>query len=263
MSLFVSCSMVTRPSPERLVHVKRSINYYLQQTHANRELVIVLDEGPEPDKIAIEEHVAGLERGDLRVVRADGAPTLGRLRNLAIEAARGEVVAVWDDDDIHNPRRLALQVAALQDSGAIATFLSEALHLFCATREVYWTNYKNTEQKCLPGTGLFKRSVLARYPESGASSQRGEDTSFCLRLLAEGAVHFMDDSAQLYTYVSHGRNTSGNQHHQMLARELGVSRGRLMRRETQVREALVEAEFGLPEVSVQASNGVAFVWRAA
>jgi glycosyltransferase involved in cell wall biosynthesis len=256
----VSCLMVTRPSAQRLPLCQRSIACYLRQSHPARELVIALDDAPAQDERALQAHVASLDRPDVRVVRCPGQPTLGRLRNFAMEQARGDLVCVWDDDDIHHPRRLELQLRALLESGGIATFLTEVLHLFAASRELYWTNYRNTVQKCLPGTGLVWRTVAARYPEAGPTSQRGEDTAFCQRLLAEGPVHFVDDAPQLYVYVNHHQNTSGDDHHLMLARSLGVSRGRVLRREAQVREALEQPGFALDEVAVKGNNGLAFTW---
>jgi glycosyltransferase involved in cell wall biosynthesis len=260
MEPVVTCTMVTRPG-ERLAHVKRAIGYFAAQTQPDKELVIALDAGSEADKAAVESHVAGLGRDDVHVHRAPGQPSLGQLRNFAISRARGQLVAVWDDDDVYHPQRLEQQVNQLRGSGAIATFLTEVLHLLLRRREVFCTNYRNTVQKCVPGSGLFRRDVAARYPEVGAESLRGEDTVFTLQLMAEGRVHLVDDAAHLYTYVHHGLNTSGDAHHDMLARTLSVSRGKLVRREERIREALSLAGLGLAEVEVKASNGVAFVWK--
>jgi len=257
----VSCLMVTRPCARRLPLVLRSIDCYLRQSHPARELVIVLDHAPEVDRTALEREVASLQRSDVRVVRAPGQPTLGQLRNLAITQARGDFLCVWDDDDLHHPRRIELQVQALQQSGALATFLSEVLHLFADSGDLYATNYRNTVQKCLPGTGLVRRTVAARYPEQGPACQRGEDTAFCQQLLEEGPVHFVDDAPHLYVYVNHRANTSGDDHHRMLASSLGVSRGRLLRRESLVREALDLAGLDVDQVNVQGNNGVAFRWQ--
>ncbi len=259
----VSCLMVTRPDPRRLPLVLRSIECYLRQSHAARELVVVLDAGDEVDRAALEHEVARLRRPDIRVVRAEGQPTLGQLRNRAVAEARGDLLCVWDDDDIHHPRRIEQQVEALQRSGALATFLSEVLHLFAGSGDLFATNYRNTVQKCLPGTGLIRRTVAARYPEQGPACQRGEDTAFCQQLLDEGPVHFVDDAPHLYVYVNHRANTSGDDHHQMLARSLGVSRGRLLRREALVREALDQADIDLPAVNVLGNNGLAFTWQRA
>jgi hypothetical protein len=64
----------------------------------------------------------------------------------------------------------------------------------------------------------------------------------------------------LYIYVSHGHNTSGDDHHRMLARSLGISRSLLLRRETVVRDALDHAMLDV-SVSVEGSNGNAFTWQ--
>jgi glycosyltransferase involved in cell wall biosynthesis len=260
MDPLVSCITVSRPSPERLPHLKRSIGYYERQTYRHRELVIVLDDGPELAKTAVDEHVRALGRSDVRVVHAPPGLSLGKLRNFAMECKRGDLIALWDDDDIHHPMRIEQQVNALRKSGGIATFLSEVLQLFVRTGEVYLTNYRNSLQKCLPGTGLLLGTVSARYPEMGPESRIGEDTAFCLRLLEEGRVLMVDDAPHLYVYVSHGSNTSGDAHHDMLARTLGVTRARILRRESEVRDALEHAELDLPEIVVRGTNGVAFTW---
>jgi glycosyltransferase involved in cell wall biosynthesis len=254
--------MVTLPGSGRMPLLIRGINDYLRQTYTPRELVIVLDAGAEVDKARIEAHVDALAREDIRVVRASNSLNLGQLRNFSLECARGEFVAVWDDDDIHHPLRLEVQIRALCSSGARASFLSEVLHLFSMTGDLYWTNYKNTLEKCHPATGVFLRASAARYAESGLDSGRGEDTALCLRLMSEGPVHFSDDAAQLYIYVNHGGNTSGDDHHKMLARSLSVSRARLIRREEVVCQALDHATTTLNEVRVQGNNGLAFTWRA-
>jgi glycosyltransferase involved in cell wall biosynthesis len=78
---------------------------YDRQTWARRELVIVDSSEPplEPP-----------ERSDIRVVRAAPRSSLGAKRNQALDAARGELVAWFDDDDWQHPRRLSWLVEKLQ-----------------------------------------------------------------------------------------------------------------------------------------------------
>jgi glycosyltransferase involved in cell wall biosynthesis len=254
--------MVTQPSAARLACVERAVAAYARQSYPHRELLVVIDAGEEADRVRLEEFLASRERSDLRVVRAPDPPgNLGRLRNLAIEQARGELVCVWDDDDHHHPTRVERQVEALQREGAIATFLTDVLHLSMGDRRLHWTTYKKTPQKCVPGAGLFRRSVAARYPEQGPNSQRAEDDVFCSQLFREGPVHFVEDSPHLYIYVSHGHNVSGDEFHRMIASSLGLSRGRIERSQQLVREALDTAEHGLEEITVMGNNGPAFTWR--
>ena len=253
--------MVTLPSAERLPLLMRSIDCYARQTYETRELVVALDTADAESTAAVCDCVASLRRADIRVLPYAGTTSLGALRNLALRSARGDLVAVWDDDDICHPHRLEVQVRELRENDSIAAFLCEVLHLFAPSHELYWTNYKNTVQHCLPGTGVWVRDAASRYPESGPDSARGEDTALCLRLMAEGRVRLIDEAAHLYIYVSHGRNTSGDAHHRMLARSLAVSRARVLRREAHIRAALDLSGIELDSIDVHGANGWAFAWR--
>jgi len=55
--------------------------------------------------------------------------TLGEMRNLGVQACRGEFVVVWDDDDLYSCRRVEVQVKAAQEPGyAASTFDSLVTH---------------------------------------------------------------------------------------------------------------------------------------
>ncbi|MFB4317351.1 glycosyltransferase [Actinomadura sp. 21ATH] len=100
----VSCLM---PTYNRRGFVARAIRYFARQDYANRELVI-LDDG--------EDAVADLVPRDdssIRYMRLDGRATIGRKRQLACEAADGDVLVQWDDDDWYGATRLSRQVAPL------------------------------------------------------------------------------------------------------------------------------------------------------
>src|SRR5579863_5497970 len=108
--IVVSCLMVTLAVPERLFYLQRSVGDYCRQTHRNKELVIVLDLGPRETKMAIAEHIRSLQRNDIRVVDPGRKLSLGALRNIARENARGDVHCQWDDDDLHHPERVERQL---------------------------------------------------------------------------------------------------------------------------------------------------------
>jgi glycosyltransferase involved in cell wall biosynthesis len=256
----VSCVMVTRGAP-RLPFVERATRAFARQTYANRELVVVLDAADDAERARTAARIMATAAENVRVVHAPGTPSLGRLRNLGIESARGDLVCVWDDDDLHHRTRLERQVEALAASGSTATFLTSMFHLFVSTRELFWTSYKRALQRCIPATGMFRRSIAARYPEDGPESMRHEDREFCLRLFPEGPVHLVDDAPHLYVYVNHGQNTSGDEFHRKMAASLSLSRGRICRARHLVDAALDGAESGMDQVSVEGSNGHAFVWH--
>src|SRR5690606_5146342 len=111
---FVSCLMVTGG---RAPLAAVAIQCFQAQTWAARELVIV-DDAPDP---ALAETVRRLGDPAIRHIRLPPeGRTLGELRNLAIDAARGPFVCQWDDDDLYDPLRIEYQMRALAMTGTDA-----------------------------------------------------------------------------------------------------------------------------------------------
>lgn len=251
--------MVTQPVPQRFPYFQRSLNSYCLQTHRRRELVIVLDQGQPDSKSAIAAHVASLARNDIQIVAPEGKLSLGALRNLSLDSVRGQIRCQWDDDDLNHPRRLEMQLQALVESGHQAAYLQEVMHYFSTSRTLYWTNWHATKTKSHPGTLMCWSSAPIRYPETGPSSQLGEDTAVAEQLDRQRGYHVLAGAPHLYVYVNHGDNSYGDDHHRMLATKLGISRGLLLRRERQLREGMRSFDFGPGDVEVQGYNGPAFI----
>ncbi|HEV2801613.1 MAG TPA: glycosyltransferase [Pyrinomonadaceae bacterium] len=104
----VTCIMPTADRPQ---FVAQAIRYFLRQDYAAKELIIV-DDGRAP--------VGALVPADERVryLRLEAKLPVGAKRNLACEAARGEIIAHWDDDDWHAPHRLSYQVKSMVEARA-------------------------------------------------------------------------------------------------------------------------------------------------
>jgi glycosyltransferase involved in cell wall biosynthesis len=105
---------VVIPTHDRRALLDEAIDSVLAQTYPRWELVVV-DDGSTDGTV---EHVRA--RGDARIT-VIASPRLGhagRLRNLGIAAAAGELVAFLDSDDVWLPGKLEAQVAALRGSGA-------------------------------------------------------------------------------------------------------------------------------------------------
>jgi glycosyltransferase involved in cell wall biosynthesis len=255
----ISCLMVTLPTPGRLASVRRSLAAYAAQTWPNRELVVVLDQGSDEDRAAVRRAARDLGRGDVRVVEPAGALSLGALRNLSMSAALGELICLWDDDDLYHPERLAQQAAGLLASGRLASCLTEVMQFFPAERRLYLTNWGATPLEVKPAALIARRAALTPYPEAGPQARIGEDLVVLSELDARGGLHGHAGAPHLYVYVSHGLNTCGDDHHEMIADRLAISQGLLRRREAAVREGLEPFEFGAGPVSVEGRNGPAFV----
>jgi glycosyltransferase involved in cell wall biosynthesis len=255
----VSCLMVTLPAKQRLSYFRRSVADYCRQTHPARELVVVVDRGDPEARAEAIEHIASLRRDDIRVVEPADKLTLGALRNVSIAEARGDALCVWDDDDMHHPARVATQLREMTRAGARALVLEEALQYFPATRTLLWTRWREIASRGLPGTLMFRRSEVVRYPEAGPDAARSEDMAGIAQLQSAGAFCPMAGAPHLYVYVSHGANTWDDDHHAKIARDLAIPQARLWRNEALMRRGIAPFDFGPGDLTVKGRDGVAFV----
>src|SRR5687767_2274290 len=102
----ISCLTITQVS--RLHLLRRCLRSYSRQTiHSSlRELLLVHHDGHEGTR-AIRKLLNEFTI-DAKIVEVARAP-LGKLRNISIENASGELLCQWDDDDIYHPSRLLMQ----------------------------------------------------------------------------------------------------------------------------------------------------------
>nr|WP_279512673.1 glycosyltransferase family 2 protein [Luteimonas aestuarii] len=99
--------------------MRRSIDSVLAQTHADWELLLV-DDGSSDGSAGI---IAGYAARDGRirpVHQANGG--VASARNAGIDIATGDYIAFLDSDDWWHPDKLALQVAAMRDQGALVSY---------------------------------------------------------------------------------------------------------------------------------------------
>jgi glycosyltransferase involved in cell wall biosynthesis len=149
----VSCIMPTRGRP---AFVAEAVRAFLAQDYPLRELVVV-DDGEPP--------IAHLLPVDVRVryLRLPAPETIGAKRNIACEAARGELIAHFDDDDWYPPGRLTAQVRALAAApGADLCGTSRLDFIEPATARAWL--YSCPGEGRLAGTSLmYRRSFWQRH----------------------------------------------------------------------------------------------------
>lgn len=195
----VSCVLPTRG---RRRWVALALAWFARQDYAARELVVV-DDGPERVDDLVGE-VAGA-----RYVWLAGDNSVGAKLNVGIEAARGELVAIWNDDDWYAPWRLSYQVEELRSRGAELCGVDRLL--FCDVRDgqlwrYRWApggGYAATPQYLIGGTLLFERGYWweRQYPDLMV----GEDNAFIKGRL-DRALNLATDA--FYVAMLHGGNTS-------------------------------------------------------
>src|SRR4051794_22506421 len=254
----VSALMVTAARADRFPWIVASLGDYSKQTYAPREMVVVLDDPAPADRRRLEAHLVASGLQDVRVVLPERKLSLGALRNVSLDAALGEVICLWDDDDRHHPRRMEHQVNALLGAGAGALLLSDCLHAFMDDGHCYWVNWARTRFRGLPGTLVAWRNHGVRYPETGRFAQAGEDTDLLVRLARATPTVFLAAPPLLYVYRFHGCNTWQRDHHLMLARRFCEPRARLLRDRPAVCDLLGQVGLGLPATSVADAEGVVF-----
>jgi glycosyltransferase involved in cell wall biosynthesis len=187
---FVSCIMPTRDRPQ---FVGQAIRYFIQQTHARSELVVV-DDG--------EQSVAELCGGIPRVVylRLDRTTSVGAKMNIGIEHARGAVLQKLDDDDYYHPDflRTSMSHLPLYRRDRVIVAWDCFLILYAGERIVRYSGHGWASG----GTLCFSRELWTRKPfrdEMTGSDHwfRRDHKNRIVRVCAP----------ETYIVVRHGQNT--------------------------------------------------------
>ncbi len=207
----ISCLTVTL---NRLILLKEAIQCFIDQTYPNKELVIVTD-GTDRYKQAITSYVEALNRDDIKLVYLEGAHTLGQLRNISIEAATGDIICQWDDDDLYHPERLRVQAEFMLEAGAGACFMTDQLQYFVKEREMLWTDwsFNGQVQAGIPGTLMMVKTPGFSYPDTAT---KGEDSVIQDEIARQLSVVNLLHQGHLYVYRYHERNTWSREHHEKL-----------------------------------------------
>jgi glycosyltransferase involved in cell wall biosynthesis len=186
------------PTADRRQFVPQAIRYFQSQDYANRELIIV-DDG--------NESVADLVADDPRVryVRLTGRRSLGAKRNECVEAARGDLIMHWDDDDWMASHRITYQVEALLAAGAEVCGLERMLFYHVEKDEVWLYQYPDRQCPWLAGGSLlYTREFWRRSPFPNI--QVASDTRFVWDRPMDRRVALSDH--QFYVAMIHASNTS-------------------------------------------------------
>jgi glycosyltransferase involved in cell wall biosynthesis len=254
----VSALLVTG---DRVTMAKRAIRSFAAQTHANRELVVVTGGSPRV-RHALELYVAALGLDSVRFVRPESTDlTLGHLRNVSIEAARGDFLCHWDGGHYSHPERIERQLAHMLERDAGACFLTDHLQLLEDHRLLYWIDWTgggriDGMQKHVPGTAMLARDAGVRYPEDGPHNGRGDDSALLGPLLENVPVVHLEDAGHLWLCTFRGDDLSAREHHARM-NELGAPRDFVGEREQRIRETLALYAIPRPTV-VSGRDGPAF-----
>ena len=186
------------PTSNRRQFVPHAIEYFLRQDYPRKELVI-LDDGSD----AVADLVPA--SSEIRYERLPRKATIGAKRNLACEAARGELILHWDDDDWMSPQRISRQLDILIKANAEVAGQRRLLFLEAVSGVSWLYEYPVGGRVWFAGGSLlytrdfWKRT---RFPDI----QVGEDTRFIWSCGTHRVAAL--DSLELYVALIHPGNTS-------------------------------------------------------
>jgi glycosyltransferase involved in cell wall biosynthesis len=255
--------MVARPTAGRFRLFARSLRGYITQTHPHRELIIVMSHVSRRDRLAAVQHVRELGRRDIRLRYVAGNPSLGRLRNIGVEMAAGNLCCQWDDDDIYHPLRIEIQLREMRRARRGGVFQQTLLHFFERPRQLYVEDWGlvPAPDNCHPGTGLWVRDPDIRYPVRGGHARKQEDLVFMMRHRERHRHLRLRAHPYLYVYTYHGTNTFDESHHRMLVSRLAPSRAVTLGIRAGLMRDLDALDLPPGRTRVMSAEGLAFVWR--
>jgi hypothetical protein len=192
----VTCIM---PTANRRNFVPSAIACFQSQDYAERELVI-LDDGEDSVR-----DLVPVNDPRIRYHRLDSKLPLGAKRNQCIEAARGDLILHWDDDDWMSSWRIRYQVDSMLAARVEICGLRRLLFHEPATGIGWLYDYPSDRRFWLAGgTLLYTRSLWRKrpFPEIGC----GEDTRFVWDLGGFRGMELSD--RRFYVATIHPGNTS-------------------------------------------------------
>jgi heptosyltransferase-2 len=192
--LMLSASLkisIIMPTYNRAAYIGETIRSILTQTYQNWELIII-DDGSEDNTEDIIKRI-GDER--IRFYKAGRVAINGKIKNIGIEKAKGELIAFIDSDDLWAETKLEKQVTALQEYHEAGFSLTggfnfrniyQPIDFFYKQREglrygdIFISIFKSEISTTTPSLILRKEcfSIVGRFDESKPFS----DIDFIIKL---------------------------------------------------------------------------------
>jgi len=184
---------------------KRSLLSYRRQTYQNKELIII-DDG-EDDYNSLFKELSLKEIKYVKIKKNSGN-VLGYLRNLSLEAAAGDFITQWDDDDWYHPDRIQIQVDILLKGYDACCLSNTLMHIDQAP--YFFHPFISLFKKGTPGSIMHRIDPEIRYPEL----RRREDDIYLRSWAKKRYVKLPISYAHLMIRCFHGHNTWEQKHFQ-------------------------------------------------
>lgn len=158
------------PTADRRPFIPAAIRMFLAQNYLEKELLIV-DDGASDVEDLVPLHP------QIRYIRRTSRRSVGTKRNAACEAARGDIILHWDDDDWYAPWRLSYQISALESGQFDVCGLNRVLFVDAARDSAFEYVYPASGRPWVCGATLCYRKSFWEHHHF-LDAQVGEDTRF-------------------------------------------------------------------------------------
>jgi hypothetical protein len=200
----VTVVIPTRNRPELLSH---AIGMVRMQTWTKVEVLVVDDSDPE-----FRTHRSAAP--DVNHVVLEERVSVGLKHDMAMLAAKGDVIAHWDDDDWFAPNRLESQIRAMREQGAEICGIMRDLVLMdgkwwrIVGGEPGWEG--NADLKAAytfhDGTAMFLRGAVPKGASYG-DRQVCQKVKLLNEMIAGGVRWTSIENSGKFVYVRHGSNS--------------------------------------------------------
>jgi len=198
----VTCMMMTGKGPGRAWMAQMAALSFTLQSYPNKQLVIINQSKGLPHEYRVTDGEALAGWGDsVEEILIERPSTLGAMRNQGLEAADGEWLLSWDDDDWQHEERIASMMRQRRGKKAVLPTSHVRFSFPQGTAYCY-----HNPGGC-GGLMLFPRTG-SRYAEM----ERGEDSRFVNNFHDRLIVWENRRLAHLYLRFFHGGNIGNASH---------------------------------------------------
>jgi glycosyltransferase involved in cell wall biosynthesis len=194
-------------------HLREALESVVAQDWSPLEVVLV-DDGSADSTADIARSFA-----EVRYFRQENAGP-SSARNAALAAARGELVAVFDSDDLMAPGRLRVQAAYLLEHPEAGAVLGRQEWLNPPSWLARDAVYGDLDGIPVGGAAMFRRQVMLELGGYDTSFTHGEDTDLLIRMREGGLEYVVLPDVVLYRRYREGSLTGARSFHNPLLRSL-------------------------------------------
>ena len=192
----ITCLCLTKAG--RREFLEQAAECFRVQQYAERDLLIVADSSSDVEQILMPDNLPK----PISLLAVGKEKNVGQKRNMGVESASGDLIAIWDDDDYSAPHRLSMQEFQLYSNRKSVTGFTTMKF----TDGSSWWEFTNSEGLVFGSSLMFKREWWQKHPFP--EIHIGEDAQFSFDAFRAGELVSYPDAMDVMYASIHAGNTS-------------------------------------------------------